>query len=316
MTAGSSASPPKRPRRALSDHPYLCLELIAESPTAHLFSVKALEGAPSASHQRPLVMKRLKRLSAPAQDASLRARFLRGARLQLALHHEALLSAYDLISDEGRLALVMPYCEGGNLRARLRDGAIPWRDALSLGRQLLSGLQLLHMRGIVHRDIKPENLLFLSTGDPLSAARLGDFGIARSVDTQASLTVPMTELGSLAYLSPSRAEGCDATPADDLYSLSLVLYESILGSFPFRQKGDFGHFPRLYERASLPPLENFGHPRALSLFFERALAAQSSARPPTLQSYAWALDQLLSISSLPHPEFWTDKCYDQWSPER
>ncbi|MEE2645573.1 MAG: serine/threonine-protein kinase [Myxococcota bacterium] len=261
-------------------------------------------------------MKRLKRLSHPEQDAQLRARFLRGARLQLALHHEALLGACDLISDEGQLALVMPYCEGGNLRMRLRNGPLPWREALSLGRHLLGGLQLLHTRGIVHRDIKPENLLFLSTSDPLSAVRLGDFGIARSIETQASLTVPMTELGSLAYLSPSRAEGCDATPADDLYSLSLVLYESILGSFPFRQQGDFGHFQRLYERAALPPLESFGHPRALSLFFERALSTQSCDRPPTLQSYAWALDQLISTPSLLHPEFWTDKCYDQWSPER
>ena len=141
--------------------------------------------------------------------------------------------------DDGACYLVMEVLEGESLGERLaREKRIHWRDALVILREVLQGLHHAHERGVVHRDIKPDNI-FLATKDGKRIIKILDFGIAKlyqgSPDDPASTRAGLT-VGTPAYLSPEQAVGGAITPASDLYSATIVLYEMITGRAPFEER--------------------------------------------------------------------------------
>jgi serine/threonine-protein kinase len=133
----------------------------------------------------------------------------------------------------------MEVLEGESLGDRLaRDRRIHWVEAIDILRGVLYGLRHAHERGVVHRDIKPDNVyLAHKDGDPV--IKILDFGIAKlyagSADDPASTRAGLT-VGTPAYLSPEQAVGGEITPASDLYSASIVLYEMLAGRAPFEDK--------------------------------------------------------------------------------
>src|SRR6478735_2195216 len=158
-------------------------------------------------------------------DADLAQRFRREALAATVLRHPNIVACLDTGTDDGQPFLVMELVEGEDLAARLRRSGrlAPWQVA-RIGLDVARGLGVAHQRGIVHRDVKPGNILLAADG----RAMVTDFGIARlAADAEASM--PGTTLGSVHYFSPEQARGATTTPASDVYSLGLVLYEALTG---------------------------------------------------------------------------------------
>lgn len=171
----------------------------------------------------------IKVLSAPyADDPSFTERFLAEARAAASLSHPSLVHVYDSGSDGASHFIVMELLDR---HRSLRDevdthGPLGHPDVLRIGRELLAGLHVVHEHGLVHCDVKSGNVM-LGPGP----AKLIDFGIARGPSAAREAE---TSIGSLQYMSPEQLHGERLTPASDLFSLGVVLYEAVTGQVPFR----------------------------------------------------------------------------------
>ncbi len=156
-------------------------------------------------------------------------RFRREARTAAMLHCPQIVEVYDFFEEEDGSYLVMELVEGVNLKERLaRSGPLPPAEALSIAAEVCEALDCAHARGFIHRDIKPQNILLADTG----AVKLTDFGIVHVADATHFTTTGMV-LGTADYISPEQAQGLNLTPATDLYSLGVVLFEALTGALPF-----------------------------------------------------------------------------------
>jgi len=153
-------------------------------------------------------------------------------RLLASIRHRHVVTLYD-IGDLGEVQyLSMEYLPGGDLRHRLRE-RVSIIDALTWAEQIVSALAAVHARGIVHRDLKPANVLFRDPTTPV----LTDFGVAKDLNAESSLTIDGTVVGTLAYLSPEQAEGQGLDGRSDVYSLGVMLHEMLTGQRPGRSEG-------------------------------------------------------------------------------
>ncbi|WP_299932745.1 serine/threonine-protein kinase [uncultured Nocardioides sp.] len=164
----------------------------------------------------------------PGSDAAELERAEREARLAAALNHPHVVSVFDLVDEEDVRWLVMEYVDGETLSERVRSsGPMDAVEAAMLLGQTADALVEAHDHGIVHRDVKPSNILIAD-----GAAKLNDFGIARSEDDP-SLTQTGLVTGSPAYLAPEVASGSSATTASDVWSLGATLYHALTGKPPY-----------------------------------------------------------------------------------
>jgi serine/threonine protein kinase len=228
-------------------------------------------------------------------------RFQREALASGRLDHPNIVGVSDFgVLDDGSCYLVMEALEGEPLGKRLeRDKQIPWPEALEILRGVLHGLKHAHEKGVVHRDIKPDNI-FLAQKDGDTIVKILDFGIAKlragSGDDPASTRAGLT-VGTPAYLSPEQAVGGEITPASDLYSASIVLFEMITGRPPFVEKEPLAMLgahvsrtpPALAE--SSPDLEL---PSGLEEVLARGLAKVSAERYTNALDYVGALDAVIA----------------------
>src|SRR5439155_27162573 len=131
--------------------------------------------------------------------------------------------------------IAMEIVEGETLRDRVARGPLAIDDALAIGLQIASALAAAHKAGIVHRDIKPENVMITPDG----YAKVLDFGLAKlreiRGDDVATLlkTTPGVAMGTIGYMAPEQLVGTDVTPAADVFSFGVVLYEMVAGRKPF-----------------------------------------------------------------------------------
>jgi serine/threonine protein kinase len=164
-------------------------------------------------------------------------RFLKEIEIAARLVHPHILPLHDSGQVDGFLYYVMPYLEGGSLRAALlRDGTLPLDRALAVTSAVGDALGYAHRMGVVHRDVKPENILF-SQGHPVVA----DFGIAKAVTSAggAALTRTGFPLGTPGYMSPEQAAGLSELDATtDVFALAVVTYEMLIGEVPGRWPTD------------------------------------------------------------------------------
>jgi serine/threonine protein kinase len=156
------------------------------------------------------------------------------AKLLFRLRHPNIVEVLDAgISDEGLLYIVMELLHGKSLREVLRDrGSLPPREALELFLDIVKGVEAAHSFGAIHRDLKPENVFILADG----SCKILDFGIAKVVDAAGMTTERDVLHGTILYISPEQLEGFRATPQSDLYSLGLVLFETLYGRHPLLLK--------------------------------------------------------------------------------
>ncbi|MDX6478082.1 MAG: eukaryotic-like serine/threonine-protein kinase [Gaiellaceae bacterium] len=217
-----------------------------------------------------------------AGDATFRDRFEREARLAARLSHPNVVRVFDVGESEGRPFIVMEYVEGDTVADELaRHGALPPARAVDLALQICSGLEAAHASGLVHRDVKPRNLLLRPDG----VLKIADFGIARAAEST-RLTEIGTILGTAAYLAPEQAEGLEATPAADLYSVGAVLYELLTGRVPYAATS---LVELLAKQQAGPPAPIGGVPASLELAVVRCLDPDPAERPPSAAALAGEL---------------------------
>jgi beta-lactam-binding protein with PASTA domain/tRNA A-37 threonylcarbamoyl transferase component Bud32 len=174
--------------------------------------------------------------AALAEDAAFLRRFRAEAQLAASLHHPHIVTVHDW-GDDDLPFMVLELLEGGSLRSMLDQGTgLTVSQAARVGRDVASALEYAHARGILHRDIKPANLLF----DEHGIVRVADFGLARAL-AEASWTEPAGAVfGTARYASPEQARGSQLDARSDLYSLALVLVESVTGRLPFASDTTIG----------------------------------------------------------------------------
>ena len=163
-----------------------------------------------------------------AEDAGFLRRFRAEAQVAASLNHPNVMAVYDWGEDDVPF-MVLELLTGGSLRSMLDAGTrLSPSQAAHVGRQVTSALEYSHARGLVHRDIKPANLLF----DEHGIMRVADFGLARAL-AEASWTEPAgTVVGTARYAAPEQATGHALDGRADLYSLAVVLVESVTGTVP------------------------------------------------------------------------------------
>ncbi len=210
------------------------------------------------------------------REGKAAARAEREANAAKRLRHERCVRAYDVGHDPSHVYIAYEYVPGRTLREAIRSGAVSDRDAVEIAAQVLDALAHAHRAGIVHRDVKPANIL-VEDCDELSV-RLLDFGLAQ-FDGADTLTAAGDVPGTLAYIAPERLAGGDATPDSDVWSVGVLLWETLTDRHPFWGV-PIQEVTRSIQ-AGAPPLatERRGLPRRLVTAVDTALAVDPEARP-------------------------------------
>jgi eukaryotic-like serine/threonine-protein kinase len=164
-------------------------------------------------------------------------RVYREGKAAARLNHPNIISTYDFgVSDAGVAYLVMEFVAGETLRTALSRGPITPANAATWFDQLLSAVEAAHRAGIIHRDLKPENVLIGSDSSGSPVVKVLDFGIAKMLfdDQDASeLTLPGSVLGSIQYMSPEQVSGQPVDARSDIFSIGVMIYETLTGRLPF-----------------------------------------------------------------------------------
>jgi Protein kinase domain len=251
---------------------------------------------------RPVAIKVLHSDFIGNREAS--TRFQREAIASGRLEHPNIVGVSDFgILDDGGCYLVMEFLEGESLGDRLDRERIPWREAIDILRGVLRGLRHAHDRGVVHRDIKPDNVfLAVKDGDPIT--KILDFGIAKlfagGTDDPAATRAGIT-VGTPAYLSPEQAVGGEITPASDLYSTTVLLFEMLTGRPPFEDKDPLAMLGAHVGRpppslAEVAPELSF--PPELEKIIQRGLAKAAIERFTSAKEYLAELAPLMPAVSV------------------
>jgi serine/threonine-protein kinase len=172
-----------------------------------------------------------------ARDEAFLQRFQQEAEFAASLGaHPNIVAIYDIGQDGPWHYIVMEFVEGRTLKELIRERA-PFEapEAFAIGQQVASALDFAHRRGLVHRDVKPQNIIVTPDG----LAKVTDFGIARGASAS-QLTRTGMVIGTVHYFSPEQAQGKPATPASDIYSLGIILYETLTSHLPFDAETPIG----------------------------------------------------------------------------
>ncbi len=205
--------------------------------------------------------------------------------------------------DDGSLYIIMELLEGRNLNQTVRtEGPFPVSRALPILIQVCGALDEAHRAGIIHRDLKPENIFLVQSGTLRDFPKVLDFGLAKVGERQMRpgsviLTQEGMVFGTPEFMSPEQAQGKPLSPASDIYSLAIILYEVLTGKLPFDAKSamDFiqlhvtGKPIALGERVpgrSFPPL--------LEELVGRALSKRSEERFDSAAAFAEAMQAVLN----------------------
>jgi serine/threonine-protein kinase len=208
-------------------------------------------------------------------------RFRREARATAKLNHPNVIGVFDFVEGKAPF-LVLELLEGQTLADRLRrDGALPPLEAARIAVEVADGLDAAHRAGIIHRDIKPSNIMLTAGG----GVKVMDFGIAAA--WEAHSTTGQQLLATAAYAPPERIMGGRASPAGDLYSLGVVLYEMLCGRPPFTADNAEALLRAHLEAEPRPVRERvFWVPPEIAAVCEAALAKDPAARPASAGALA------------------------------
>ncbi|MEW6284686.1 MAG: protein kinase [Chloroflexota bacterium] len=209
-------------------------------------------------------------------EKGFQERFKQEARAAANLSHPNIVTVHDFGFDHDQLYIVMEHIPGKDLKTVLRQrGRYPVDEAIPLIVQACAGIGYAHRAGLVHCDIKPHNMIVTPDG----RLKVTDFGIARALSTIHPDERADVVWGSPQYFSPEQAAGEAPSPASDVYSLGIVLYEMITGALPFNASTS-QELARLHlESQPIPPHEYVPDiPPALEEIILKVLSKEPSAR--------------------------------------
>jgi serine/threonine protein kinase len=241
-----------------------------------------------------------------SNDPSFRQRFHQEAKAAANLSHPNIVTVHDFGLYADQLFIIMEYVPGNDLKTLLKErNRFEPLDALELITQACAGIGYAHRAGLVHCDIKPQNMLVT----PDSRLKVVDFGIARLMATISPDEKSDVVWGSPQYFSPEQAAGVAPSPASDVYSLGVVLFEMLTGRLPFIAS-TAEELARLH-RETLPPSPrrfNPSIPIPLEQILLKVLAKEPSARYRTADQLGRVLTTLTQqppavIQSAPEPEY-------------
>lgn len=157
-----------------------------------------------------------------------KTRFVHEAQTSAALDHPNICTAYEIDEADGQPFIAMGYVEGQSLKQKIEAGPLKLDEALDIVIQAAEGLRAAHKKGIIHRDIKSANIMVTTKGQ----VKIMDFGLAR-LPGRTKLTRVGGVMGTVVYMSPEQARGEHVDHRTDIWSLGIVLYESVTGRPPF-----------------------------------------------------------------------------------
>jgi eukaryotic-like serine/threonine-protein kinase len=237
-------------------------------------------------------------------DAETLERFRREARAISVLNHPNICTLYDIGVYEGRPFLVLELLDGLSLKERLAGGHLPHWEVVALGIQTCRALEAAHAKGVVHRDLKPANIFVTSDGH----TKVLDFGVAKLLSdghgesaaaaaaVEDSITVSGEVIGTASYMSPEQAEGKEADPRSDLFSLGATMYQMATGVRPFAADTPSLTLAAVLTQAPVPPrYRNAAVPARLERVILKAL---EKARGERYQNAAEMRAELESLE--PH----------------
>jgi eukaryotic-like serine/threonine-protein kinase len=187
-----------------------------------------------------------------AHDPEATRRFLREARAASALDHPNIAAIHGVVEHEGVPLIVMAYCPGETLEARVARGPMPLPDIAAIASQIAAALAAAHAAGIVHRDLKPANVMV----GPESHVRVLDFGLATvfgdSQQTVSRLTRAGTTVGTVAYMAPEQVRGEAVDERADIWAFGVTLHQMLTGRAPFDGANVFATMQAVLERSPEP----------------------------------------------------------------
>ena len=175
------------------------------------------------------------------EDEAAQTRFRREAKAAGRLQHPNAVTVTDFgQTSDGYVYIVMELLEGQTLRDVLaKEAPLETARAVSLMLQAAAAVAAAHEAGIIHRDLKPANIFIVQRSEVPAVVKVLDFGIAKLAadsldeDDLTTLTLVGAMIGTPRYMSPEQCDGAELTPAADVYSLGVILYEMLSGAVPF-----------------------------------------------------------------------------------
>ena len=233
---------------------------------------------------RPVAIKFL----TPGFTSDLKARFAGEAKAASALDHTNICTIYEFDeTPDGEMFIVMAYCPGENLRARLKGGTLPLEEAISIAFQVAQGLVMAHSMGVLHRDVKPANLMLTPNG-----VKIVDFGVAKLLAGK-DRTDAGAILGTIPYMSPEQLNAKPVDARTDIWSWGAVAYEMLAGRQPFQGESELSTAELILKQEPLP-LTHFRPdiPEDLDAIIMQSLQKRPEDRPQTAHELVQAMRPL------------------------
>ncbi|HEY4272305.1 MAG TPA: FlgO family outer membrane protein [Candidatus Udaeobacter sp.] len=224
-----------------------------------------------------------------ASKAHLR-RFRLEAEAAARLEHPGIVPIHEVGERDGSCYFSMKFVEGGQLDEMVRQTPMSIRQAVELIAKVARTVHYAHEHGILHRDIKPGNILLDAKGEP----HLTDFGLARLVESESSVTQTLDVLGTPSYMAPEQAVGNNATisSATDIYGLGAVLYQLLTAQPPFAGGTTYETIKLLLDTEPRPPRSlNPKIDRDLSTICLKCLEKDPKRRYPSALTLAEDLER-------------------------
>ena len=226
-----------------------------------------------------------------SQNSEFRNRFHQEAKAAANLSHPNIVTVHDFGFSANQLFIVMEYVPGEDLKTLIKKRhrfSIP--EAIELVSQACAGLGYAHRAGLVHCDVKPQNMLVT----PDSRLKVVDFGIARALASISPDEKTDVVWGSPQYFSPEQASGYPPSPASDVYSLGVILYEMLAGRLPFVASTP-QELTKLHRQALPPSPRRFNHdiPIGLEQIILKVMSKEPAARYRTADQLGRVLTNFL-----------------------